>query len=135
MGKDSELAATLAQGKPVIVYVASEPRLVTVEGRRAPVDMDRRATIFQVDHPLGLQIDSQTGVAHGIIVVRTVEMCAKMLRKVLLHDLSFEVAHEGGNFLLRETETKSVLRVVTDDASLSHSFWAYFKHTQPEPDI
>jgi hypothetical protein len=135
MGKDSELAATLAQGKPVIVYVASEPRLVPVEGRKDPVDMNRRADTFKVTHPLGLQIDGRTGVAHGIVVVRTVDECAKMLRKVLLHDLSLSIEHEGGNFLLREKETNSVLRVVTDDASLSHSFWAYFKHMDPEPDI
>jgi hypothetical protein len=31
MGTDSELAATLAQGKRVIVYVASDPRFVPVE--------------------------------------------------------------------------------------------------------
>lgn len=135
MGKDSELAATLAQGKPVIVYVAAEPRFVPVDTRKEPVDMDRRANTFRVSHPLGLQIDAKTGVAHGIIVVRRIDQCASMLRKVLLHDLDFSIEHEGGNFLLMEKETKSVLRVVTDDAALSHSFWAYFKHTDPEPDI
>lgn len=135
MGKDSELAATLAQGKPVIVYVAAEPRFVTVDGRTEPVDMDRRANTFRVSHPLGLQIDAKTGVAHGIIVVRTIDQCATMLRKVLLHDLDLSIKHEGGNFRLMEKETQSVLRVVTDDAALSHSFWAYFKHTDPEPDI
>ncbi|SRR5712691_2107936 len=135
MGKDSELAATLAQGKPVIVYVASDPRFVEVEDRKKPVDMERRAKVFAVDHPLGLQIDAQTGVAHGIIVVRTMGECAKMLRKVLLHDLTFSIKHEGGNFLLVEEETKSILRVVTDDSLLTHSFWSYFRHTKPEPDI
>ena len=130
MGKDSELAATLAQGKPVIVYVASE-----VPGRKTAVEMDRRADTFRVTHPLGVQIDALTGVAHGIIVVRTADSCARMLRKVLLHDLSFSIKHQGGNFLLVENETESVLRVVTDDRLLSHSFWSYFKHTDPEPDI
>lgn len=135
MGKDSELAATLAQGKPVIVYVQAEPRFVKVPGREAPVDMERRARTFRADHPLGLQISTKTGVAHGIIVVRTVEQCAKMLRKVLLHDLDLSIKHEDGNFKLEEQETGSVLRVVTDDPLLSHSFWAYFRHTEPEPDI
>jgi len=135
MGKDSELAATLAQGKPVIVYVQSEQRFVPVPGRTKPVDMDRRAETFRATHPLGLQISTKTGVAHGIIVVRSVEQCATMLRKVLLHDLQFSVRHEGGNFKLEEQETKSILRVVTDDPLLSHSFWAYFRHTEPEADI
>ena len=135
MGKDSELAATLAQGKPVIVYVQAEPRFVTVPGRQKQVDMETRAKTFMADHPLGLQISTKTGVAHGIIVVRTVEECAKMLRRVLLHDMKFSIKHEGGNFKLEEQETKSILRVVTDDPLLSHSFWAYFRHTEPEPDI
>jgi hypothetical protein len=135
MGKDSELAATLAQGKPVIVYVPSEPRFVELPSRKQRVDMDRRAKAFRVDHPLGLQTSAQTGVAHGIVVVRSVDQCAKMLRKVLLHDLELSIQHEGGNFLLREAETQSILRVVTDDPMLSHSFWTYFRHTQPEPDI
>jgi hypothetical protein len=135
MGKDSELAATLAQGKPVIVYVPSEPRFVKLSSRTKPVDMDRRAKAFLVDHPLGLQTSAQTGVAHGIVVVRSVDQCAKMLRKVLLHDLELSIEHVEGNFLLREAETQSTLRVVTDDPMLSHSFWAYFRHSQPEPDI
>ncbi len=135
MGKDSELAATLAQGKPVIVYVQSEPRFVKVAGREQPVDMDRRASMFQADHPLGLQISTTTGVAHGIVVVRTVEQCSKMLRKVLLHDLRFSIIHENGNHKLIEEETKSVLRVVSDNPLLTHAFWTYFRRHEPETDI
>jgi|SRR5579863_1475150 len=134
MGKDSELAATLAQGKPVIVYVSSEPRFVKLRNGHE-VDMEHRAKAFRVDHPLGLQISAKTGVAHGIVVVRTVDQCAKMLRKVLLHDLELSVRHEGSNFLLEESETQSTLRVVTDDVMLSHSFWTYFHHSGPESDI
>jgi hypothetical protein len=133
MGKDSELAATLAQGKPVIVYVQSEPRFVNVKGR--DVDMDTRAKVFQADHPLGLQISVRTGVAHGIVVVRTKQQCATMLKKVLLHELEFAIQHESGSFRLVEKETGSALRVVTDDPLMAHSFWTYFRHTEPEPDI
>jgi hypothetical protein len=135
MGKDSELAATLAQGKPVIVYVPSEPRFVRLPSRTSDVDMESRAKMFRADHPLGLQTSARTGVAHGIVVVRSVDQCAKMLRKVLLHDLELSIEHEGGNFLLREAETQSTLRVVTDNPMLSHSFWTYFRNTQPESDI
>lgn len=109
LGKDSELAATLAQGKAVIVYVPSDPKIVTLaDGRQ--VDLDKRANTFRVGHPLGLQINVETGVAHGIIVVRTAAQCAQMLRKVILHERAFTIRHEGGNFLLDEIETKSVLR-------------------------
>lgn len=114
LGKDSELAATLAQGKAVIAYV--------------PPGLDRKAELLRVDHPLGLQIDIKTGVAHGIIVVRSPEHCAQMLRKVLLRDLAFSIRHEKGNFLLEETETHSVVRVVSDDPYLTHAFWTFFHH-------
>jgi hypothetical protein len=116
MGKDSELAATLAQGKPVIVYVAETQSL------------DRRAETFRVSHPLGLQIDHDTGVAHGIVVVRKPEDCATMLRAILIKDLDVAIRHEGGNHLLEESRTGSVLRVVSDDPLLTHAFWTYFRH-------
>lgn len=133
LGKDSELAATLAQGKAVIVYVPSDPKIVTLsDGRK--VDLDRRARTFRVGHPLGLQINVRTGVAHGILVVRTPEQCAEMLRKVILHDLQFTILHQGGNYLLEEQETKSVLRVVSDDPFLTHAFWTYFRYHVPEED-
>jgi hypothetical protein len=138
MGKDSELAATLAQGKPVIVFVPSgiaNVSLCSNCGHPRSVELDRRAELFNVKHPLGLQTSARTGVAHGIVVVRSVEQCARMLRKILLHDLSFSIKHEGGSFLLQESETQSVMRVVSDDPLLTHSFWAYFRHTEPEPDI
>jgi hypothetical protein len=133
LGKDSELAATLAQGKAVIVYVPSDKKsLVLPDGRK--VDLDRRANTFRVGHPLGLQINIRTGVAHGIIVVLTPTQCAQMLRKVMLHERAFTIRHEGGNFLLEETETKSILRVVSDDPLLSHTFWTYFRHSAVDED-
>ena len=121
MGKDSELAGTLAQGKPVIVYVPT-----------GTDKLDRRAEVFRVDHPLGLQIALITGVAHGIIVVRSAEQCARILRQVLLRTLEFTIRHEGGNYLLDENETHSVLRVVSDDALLTHAFWTYFHQTSTD---
>lgn len=115
LGKDSELAATLAQGKPVIVYV------------REGTAYDARADNYRADHPLGLQIALSTGVAHGIIVVRTAAQCARLLRRVLLGELPLEIRHEEGNYQLVEHETQSVLRVVSDDPLLTHSFWAFFR--------
>jgi hypothetical protein len=120
MSKDSELAATLAQGKPVIVYVP--------EG----AELDRRADTFRLDHPLGLQIDHDSGVAHGILVARTPEQCAELLRGILLNTLDLRILHEGGLYLLEEHTTGSVLRVVTGDPLLTHIFWTYFRHHQED---
>jgi hypothetical protein len=112
LGKDSELAATLAQGKPVIVYV--------------PPGLETRAKVFRADHPLGLQMAVSSGVAHGILVVRSAAQCAAMLHALLHHELSLEIRHEGGNYQLVERETESILRVVSDDPFLTHAFWTFF---------
>lgn len=120
LGKDCELAATLAQGKPVVVYVP-------VGRNEAENDeLNTRAKNFLVDHPLGLQIDVNTGVAHGIIVVRSPDECARVLRALLLNRLDLKISHEGGNYLLSEANTNSVIRVVSDDPFLTHVFWTYF---------
>jgi len=128
LGKDSELAATLAQGKPVIVYVPKGEISLPcgTVGCHRKVNYDKRAENFREDHPLGLQIAVKTGVAHGIMVVRSPEECARVLRKVMLHEREFTIEHEKGVFLLRETESKSVVRVVSDSPLLTHAFWTYF---------
>lgn len=186
-GKDSELASTLAQGKPVIAYVPNlesyeafgqaamqiirdlypeqEPREVarrylplfmphgawdnrevrqwldndksielekilrlTYESAKAMYD-DRAKKLKDV-HPLGLQVNLQTGVANGVLVARTVEECAKLLRGVMLCDMEFEIQEptpEVPLTLLREQLTGSVFRVVTEDELLTNTFWNFYK--------
>ena len=61
---------------------------------------------------------------------RTPEHCAELLRGVLLNSLDLHILHEGGLYLLEERTTGSVVRVVTDNALLTHTFWTYFRHHQ-----
>lgn len=182
-GKDSELAATLAQGKPVVAYV---PRIDNVaeyeeelkgvlrecsEGDPAryarEVLLDRhprcvldnptlirpdasfeemvkelawrdqrlysnRAKTLQEIHPLSLQINLQTGVANGVIVVRSAEECGVVVRGIILRTLEFDIdtikADEGRleSFVLRERSTGSIFRVVTGDPVLTNSFWNFY---------
>jgi hypothetical protein len=65
-------------------------------------------------------------VTSSLIVVRNAGQCARLLRRVLLSELPVEVRHEEGNYQLVERETQSVLRVVSDDPLLTHSFWTFF---------
>jgi len=120
-GKDSELAATLCQGKPAIVYV---PRDLTDPERGAK--LDGRARVFQEFHPLGMQVGLQDGVARGVIVVRTPEQCSRILKEILCNSLEVDIRFEQHGIVLRERETKSVLRVMTGWAELAHSFWSNF---------
>ena len=177
LGKDSELAATLAQGKDVIVLVPE----VNVQARRQELEelfqtgkwqdelkmlrtlalskipsdpsetpvvckkilstfsdaearaleeflpdiatlekafFDSRAQLLKDQHPLGVQVHLETGVANGVIVVRTEEDAAKMLRASLLNSHEYEIDFTDASTQRRmvkiiEKTTKSVVRVVS----------------------
>ncbi len=118
-GKDSELSATLVQGKPAIVYVPKGSDL-----------LDKRAQVFKEFHPLGLQIGVYDGVARGVIVVRSPEESADVLYRILTNSLEVDISFEEHGIVLRESITKSVLRVMTGWGVLSNAFWNNFHKTQ-----
>jgi hypothetical protein len=186
-GKDSELAATLAQGKPVIAYV---PNLVNVEefrknamylakeiypekkpedvlkdlfplfypngaweDRRIRTWIDKQETFDLIEdssllfekakkmyddkaealkkyHPLGLQVNLDTGVANGVLVVRSVDQCAELLYKILLNTLEFDIEDPKGPgkgaTILRERITGCAYRVVTENEWLTNTFWNFY---------
>jgi hypothetical protein len=180
LGKDSELASTLAQGKPVIAYVpqidtgrrtkelqAEDPATILdrlrfvlyadehlakrlgqseydlldevqdkLEGfvgeriwRSLPDEQandrlknelgttlgqfceiiassekelyDSRAKTLTEYHPLAVQVNLATGVANGVLVVRSISDCAKLLYRILLFDMEFTL----GNSHLRMDST------------------------------
>jgi hypothetical protein len=205
LGKDSELAATLAQGKPVIAYVpavdiearaaqlaAEDP--ATVQDRLrfvlyaddqfaqsvAPADFafvrgfqaieeferdrvwrtvpdpegvaafravqgadlarlgriiaaaeariyDRRARTLKVSHPLGIQVNLATGVANGVLVVRTIPQCADLLRRVVTNALEFELRESPSMWYLEEKVSGCVYRVVSKDRKLTNCFWNFYR--------
>jgi hypothetical protein len=90
----------------------------------------RRARMLQEDHPLGIQVNLTTGVANGVLVVRTVEDCAELIRRVLMRELEFDLetrAIEGQDYVfLRERVSASIFRVMTGDAMLTNAFWNFY---------
>jgi hypothetical protein len=185
LGKDSELASTLAQGKPVIAYVPhvdnqfvpkllqslrilneskseidlildqlqifepaaawrdSQVRQWLEDRSSADVDAarerllqrirahyDKRAEQLRETHPLGIQVNLATGVANGVLVVRTVDECAELVHRVITNQLEFDIetkyVSNRGYLLLRETISKSIFRVVTGDAMLMNTFWNFY---------
>jgi len=209
MGKDSELAATLAQGKPVIAYIPIinikeypekikeypldyfEKRLLvlqaeeifndeacinelegyehdflrTVEDFQEKLEKyrtcqhlslwdekerefkegcdsfsnickilsvaehyssERRAAILKEYHPLAIQVDLQSGVANGVLVVRTLKECAELLRQILTNNMKFTIKHIGdeneGVTVLQEKTSKCPFRVVTDYEKLTRTY-------------
>jgi hypothetical protein len=141
-GKDSELAATMAQGKPVIVYVPipkiTDPDIAEIADEternnklmKKTEDLDKRAKTFKDFHPLGLQVGLYDGVARGVIVVRTPQECSNILYKILTNSLDVVIKYEQHGLVLREKETDSVIRVMTGWGVLAHCFWNQFNKTQ-----
>jgi hypothetical protein len=183
-GKDSELASTLAQGKPVIAYVpcptemdveesvarlsklyalpeeriilerlqAVSPQLawanreirqwldtpgmidriramrLLIEATRA--HYDERARRLTESHPLGVQVNLDTGVANGVLVVRSAAQCAKLIYAIVTKNLDFQIEMktigEVTYQFLREKISNSIFRVMTGDAMLTNSFWNFY---------
>lgn len=183
LGKDSELASTLAQGKPVIAYIPKgEVEEITLlldtlkniyKGQKTefeilseqlriirpdlpwtnkdwrnildnPTDSNlnrikeeffREAKKYYDDryaklrnHPLGIQVNIETGVANGVLIVRSINDCAKLLKALLTDEVSFSLSEtENGDGLhLIEEISNSIFRVVTTDKMLTNTFWNYY---------
>ena len=56
-------------------------------------NFDRRADLLKGKHPLSMQVDLQSGVANGVLVVRNAEDCAKLLYRILTNSMEFRIKH------------------------------------------
>lgn len=208
LGKDSELAATLAQGKPVIAYVpavdvprrtaqlldedpatvqdrlrfvlyaddkfaqsigkedlgfvrdfkaieeferdriwrtvpdpeavakfradhgAAHGRLCGIVASSEARIYDRRAKTLKESHPLGIQVNLATGVANGVLVVRTIPQCADLLARVVTNSLEFELKEAETMWYLEERISGCVYRVVCKDRKLTNCFWNFYRRPQ-----
>ncbi len=181
LGKDSELASTLAQGKPVVAFIPeitdesfqdhigrllktstnnAKPRTLLdqlfiynpkaawenekvrgwcenpVENSNEElkamlqVEMhqhyDQRAKTLKETHPLGIQVNLSTGVGNGVLVVRKVADCAKLIRKIMLNTLELNIEETEDLILLREKISGCIFRVVTRNDMLTNSFWNFY---------
>ena len=213
MGKDSELAATLAQGKPVIAYIPRinidkyskkiqeysldyfEKRLLILQAEEIFNDekcidelerhdqeffqkiedfqkdlekyrnsedplkhlslweekekefkegcdsfsdickilaiaehynFERRANTLKNIHPLAIQVNLKSGVANGVLVVRSIGDCASLLYQILTNKMEFTIKHKHEGTLLEESVSGCPFRVVTNDEKLTNSFWNFY---------
>lgn len=190
LGKDSELASTLAQGKVVIAYVPTADatffaaletdlttayptdglavlllrqlkffapalawenskvqRWVALDAKALELELvevrkffrevvskhyDKRADLLRKQHPLGIQANLRSGVAVGVLVVRTLGNCAKVVKAVLTNTMEFKLRTETDpdgshtHLCLIETISDSIFRVMTYDRSLEKAFWNFY---------
>jgi len=182
LGKDSELAVTLAQGKPVIVYV---PQIKDNESRYRDLcqevarihsvihacseedyyrsklverhaksligkgeamkewghsrlqdelvkldaeQFERKASLLKEKHPLGIQVNLDTGVANGVLVVRTLTECAHVMRQIVTNRLALRIERDqNGTLRLVEERTNCTYRIMVSDPVLTNSFWNFYR--------
>ncbi|PKP47457.1 MAG: hypothetical protein CVT94_11340 [Bacteroidetes bacterium HGW-Bacteroidetes-11] len=186
-GKDSELASTLAQGKPVIAFVPEGDKeyvdsLLEELRRLNPSDSEqeiilkqlkifnpnlawetenqklrdwiknsemaeveelksllyiaveetytKRAKTLKETHPLGIQVCLNTGVANGVLVVRSIKDCTRLIEAIILNKMSFTIGKVSEPneeyFTLVEEISQSIFRVKTGDEILTNSFWNFY---------
>jgi hypothetical protein len=89
---------------------------------------DNRANTLTRSHPLAIQVNLETGVANGVLVVRSISDCAELLRQILLFDMDFTIEDTPLMCYLREKISGCVYRVVTHDQKLSNCFWNFYLH-------
>jgi hypothetical protein len=185
LGKDSELASTLAQGKAVIAYVPDgtkefvdeliaglinnnqsncEKEIILEQLKvyspclawendkiRAWINdiknasllemknqlytlaenyYDGRAKTLKENHPLGIQVNLNSGVANGVLVVRTIEDCIKLIRNVVLNEMEFSIKinmnNDDGYIYLQEKISGCIFRLKTGNTLLTNTFWNFY---------
>ena len=109
-GKDAEAAMALSLGKPVIFYC----------------DQGMKTNFYRDVHPLARLIDFRSGVAVGAIVTDRVGDVAELLKRTFTNQMEYRLDHHPsrpGFLKLFDRLTDSVVRLQTDDALITNSFW------------
>ena len=87
---------------------------------------DKRATTLKDSHPLGIQVDLQNGVSNGVLVVRSTESCAQLIRNIVLQSLEFRLEEADEGLVLREKISDCIFRVMSRDSMLTNTFWNFY---------
>ena len=89
---------------------------------------DKRAGDLIMNHPLAIQVNLATGVANGVLVVREIEDCAKLIYNIVRKTLEFDIdsTTKKGYIYLKEIISNCILRVQTADKMLTNTFWNFY---------
>lgn len=92
------------------------------------IRFERRAKVFREIHPLALQVILSTGVLNGILVVRSIEQCAKVLGSLVENKLDLRLIKDDNNYRLIDEATGSTVRVISRHELLRNAFEAHTLH-------
>lgn len=90
------------------------------------IRFEGRAKLFREIHPLALQVILSSGVLNGILVVRSVEQCAQVLRMLIENRLELEMFKDHLNYRLVERLTGSTVRVISRHKLLRSAFEIHY---------
>jgi hypothetical protein len=90
--------------------------------------LDKRAALLKSTHPLSLQVHLESGVANGVLVVRTPGQCADVLYNLLTNSTDFSIERSAKEkcTILKEGVSESPFRAVSEHEKLSNSFWNFY---------
>lgn len=129
---------TYRQQQPFSLWAEKENEFRTASGAFALIcrilataeqfNFDKRADTLREVHPLSLQVHLESGVANGVLVVRSVDECAEVLHKLLTNSLNFliEFDTKEGCTLLKEPISQSPFRAVSNYEKMANSFWNFY---------
>ncbi len=108
---------------------------VKVDSAVRPLDVQRRlwrSRRVPAAPPTGptasVQVHLESGVANGVLVVRSVDECAEVLYKLLTNSLAFSIEQntKQGCTLLKEKISQSPFRAVSNYEKMANSFWNFY---------
>ncbi len=90
---------------------------------------EKRAKILNGLHPLCMQVNLDSGVTNGVLVVRNPRDCALLLNNLLTNNMDFVIKKSNGSNILEEQISKCAYRAITDNDKLANCFWNFFSKT------
>ena len=114
LGKVSEYAMALSQGKSVIVLCPDDTR------------GNELYTFYRDAHPLMRLVHLETGIVNGAMITQQVSVAIQLLARFLSANMEYDLDRKPGTesyYLLKERLTGSTVRIITDDRLLSETFW------------
>ncbi len=97
------------------------------------VRFEARAALFRESHPLALQVIHTTGVINGMLVVRSVDACAKVLKGLVANELEYDLEIDDENYRLIERSSRSTVRVISRHLLIRNAFSRYFERGRKLP--
>lgn len=90
---------------------------------------EKRAKILMGLHPLCMQVNLESGVTNGVLVVRNPNDCARLLYNLLTNRMDLTMKKVNGCNILEEQISHCAYRVITENEKLTNCFWNYFSKT------